>query len=143
MSLDYQLVFSTDSTLEEIVNTIQSKFVCFECKEKSNSFLLWNSTMSLTCRLCDEEDKIYQNKVFGFIPTIKILTALFPADQNYLESLSFLGKVMVEILEVENGDAIITFNYCDVAVCKRLSGELFFNSKFPKENPLLLEMDTL
>jgi hypothetical protein len=140
MSLDYQFELSTDSTVEKIVNIIQSKFACFECEKKNNSFWLWNSTMSITCRLCDEEDKISRNKLFGFVPTIKILTALFPADQNYLEALSFLGKIIVEMLKVEEGDAIITFNYCDIAVCKRSSGKLFINSKFPRENPLLAEI---
>jgi hypothetical protein len=140
MSLNYQLELCTDSTLKKIANTIQSNFVCFECVEKNNDFWLWNSTMSITCRLCDEEDKAYRNKIFGFIPNVEILTKLSPTDQNYLAALSFLGKIMVEMLKVEQGDAIVTFNYCDIAVCKRLSGKLFINNKFPRENPLLVEI---
>jgi hypothetical protein len=140
MSLNYELNLKTTSNSEKIISNIKKEFVFLEHVKTSNVYHLHDSTMTISCQNTDEEDRDIGFKRFGFYPDIELFMSVVTANQHYLDTLAVLSKIVVRILELESGDTVMTFNYGDLAIFKRIDGKLYINNQFCQEDPILIEV---
>lgn len=140
MSLNYELNLNTKSTPEEILKAINEEFNLFEYTKNLDVYHLHNPLMTISCAFLDEEDIDIGFKRFGFNPDIELCINVTTSNQNYLDTLIMVGRIVVKIIESEQGDATFTFNYSDIAIFKRISGKLYVNNKLHQANPLIIEI---